>query len=401
MELIERFLNYVKIDTESDPNSETAPSTEKQFNLARVLEQELKDLGLETKVSDKCIVYGFLKANCDTNKEHLGFIAHMDTSPDMCGKDVKPRIIDYKGGEIILNEELNIKMNEEMFESLTRDRGHQLIVTDGTTLLGADDKAGVAEIMDMVERLVKDPSIKHGDISVAFTPDEEVGRGTENFDIPFFNADYAYTVDGGFADEVEYENFNAAAAIVKLNGISIHPGSSKNKMKNAVLYAMEFNNLLPVFDRPEFTEGYEGFNHLHDIKGDVSECVIEYIIRNHDDQLFEKQKNDFRLAADFINNKYGEGTCVLDIKEQYRNMRSIIETRMEIVDKLFEAMKKVGLNPKAAPIRGGTDGARLTYDGLLTPNIGTGGRNYHGKYEYANIDEMKQISDVLIELVKA
>jgi len=400
MELVERFLNYVTIDTQSDENSDSAPSSQKQFDLAKVLEKELKDLGLETHLSDKCIVYGFLKSNTDKKVDHLGFIAHMDTSPDASGENVKPRIVDYKGGEIILNKELNISMNEEMFESLKKDSGHKLIVTDGTTLLGADDKAGVAEIMDMIERLVNNPQIKHGDISVAFTPDEEVGRGTDNFDIKLFNADYAYTVDGGFADEVEYENFNAAAAKVTIKGLGIHPGSAKGKMKNASLIAMEFNELLPVFDRPEYTEGYEGFNHLHNIKGDCTLCEMNYIIRNHDDTLFNKQINDFKVARDFINNKYGKDTCVLETREQYRNMCSIIKTKMEIVDKLFNAMKKVGLNPKASPIRGGTDGARLTYEGLLCPNMGTGGRNFHGIYEYINVDEMKKISDVLVELVK-
>lgn len=400
MDIVKRFVKYVMIDTQSDENSSAAPSTAKQFNLANLLQKELLELGVKDAcVSDAGIVYGHLEANCENVTDKIGFIAHMDTSPDMSGSNVRPGLIkNYRGGVVTLNKELNIKMDPSVFPSLKKDIGHDLIVTDGTTLLGADDKAGIAAIMDMIQYLNNHPAIKHGKIAIAFTPDEEVGRGTENFDLDQFDADYAYTVDGGNANEIEYENFNAASALVKINGLSIHPGSAKNKMRNSQLIAMEFNSLLPVFDNPACTEGYEGFNHLLNIKGDCENTVMNYIIRNHDRNKFQKQKDDFGNAATFINNKYGEKTVELTIEDTYANMREIIETNFKIVERVKDKMRKIGMTPVSNAIRGGTDGASLTYKGLLCPNIGTGGRNCHGKYEYLSINELKKVSELLVEI---
>lgn len=402
MDLIERFLKYVKVDTESMPESDCTPSTLKQMDLGKVLVEELHALGLKDAfMSEQGVVYAWLKGNVETPCDKIGFVAHMDTSPDMSGKDVNPRIIDnYDGSTIVLNEALGIQMSPEDFPSLKQDIGSSLIVTDGTTLLGADDKAGVAEIMDMVEYFVTHKEVKHGDISIAFTPDEEVGRGTENFDVALFNADYAYTVDGGNVSEVDYENFNAASAKVTVNGLSIHPGGAKGKMKNSLLMAMEFQSLLPTFDNPAFTEGYEGFNHLTTMSGDCEKTVMDYIIRNHDRGLLEKQKRDFENAATFMNQKYGKDSIVLKIEDTYSNMRSYIEKKMEMIDMVYEAISEMGLKPESHAIRGGTDGASLTYMGLPCPNLGTGGRQCHGKFEYASIDEMRKCSELLIRIVR-
>lgn len=402
MDIVKRFVRYVTIDTQSDENSTAAPSTAKQFNLANLLQKELNELGIsDACVSETGIVYGHLAGNCEESEDKIGFIAHMDTSPDMSGSNVRPGLIkNYRGGIITLNKELNIKMDPAIFPSLKNDIGHDLIVTDGTTLLGADDKAGIAAIMDMLQYLKDHPEIKHGKIAIAFTPDEEVGRGTENFDLDKFDADYAYTVDGGNANEIEYENFNAASAVVKINGLSIHPGSAKNKMLNSQLVAMEFNSLLPVFDNPACTEGYEGFNHLLNINGDCESTTMNYIIRNHDRTKFQDQKDDFVNAANFINKKYGDKTVELNIEDTYANMREIIETNFKIVEKVKNKMRKIGLNPVSNAIRGGTDGASLTYKGLLCPNIGTGGRNCHGKFEYLSINELKKVSELLVEIAK-
>lgn len=401
MDLIERFIKYVKVDTESMPESDLTPSTLKQLDLGKIIVEELHELGLaDAYMSEKGVVYAWLRSNMDKPVDRIGFVAHMDTSPDMCGKDVKPRIIEnYDGTEIILNEDLNIKMSPTDFPILIQDKGSDLIVTDGTTLLGADDKAGVAEIMDMIEYFVSHPEIKHGDISIAFTPDEEVGRGTENFDVGVFNADYAYTVDGGNACDVDFENFNASSAKVIVNGLSIHPGTAKGKMKNSLLMAMEFQSLLPTFDNPAFTDGYEGFNHLTTMSGDCERTVMNYIIRNHDRELLNKQKRDFENATNFMNNKYGEGSIELIIEETYANMRSYIEQKMEMIDQVYEVITEMGLKPKSSAIRGGTDGASLTYMGLPCPNLGTGGRNCHGKFEYASINEMRQVSELLKRIV--
>ena len=401
MDIIQRFLNYVSIDTQSDESSLTSPSTDKQFNLAHVLYDELKCLGIsDLKLTDNCIVYARIPANTDEDYDRIGFIAHMDTSPDFKGKDVKPRIIkNYDGSAITLNEELQIVLDPHNFECLKRDIGSDLIVTDGTTFLGADDKAGIAIIMDMAQRIMSDNTVKHGDIAIAFTPDEEVGRGTENFDTEYFNVDYAYTVDGGNADEIEYENFNADSACVKVHGLSIHPGSAKGKMLNSQLVAFEFNSLLRTFDNPAYTEGYEGFNHLTSINGDCENTVMNYIIRNHDKNLLLKQENDFKNAMEFLNRKYGDGTVEVEIVHTYANMREFIEKRMDIIDKVKRIMREMNMEPKSSPIRGGTDGASLTYMGLPCPNLGTGGRNYHGKYEYLSINEFLIMSELVYKIV--
>lgn len=402
MDLIERFLKYVQIDTESMPESTLTPSTLKQKDLGRILVEELHELGLNNAMmSEEGIVYAWLKSNLDRPCDKVGFVAHMDTSPDMSGKNVNPRLIkNYDGKDIVLNEALNIKMSPKDFPSLKEDIGSDLIVTDGTTLLGADDKAGVAEIMNMIAYFVAHPEQKHGDIAIAFTPDEEVGRGTENFDVKLFNADYAYTVDGGDVNEVDYENFNAASAKVIVNGLSIHPGGAKAKMKNSLLMAMEFQSLLPVFDNPAYTEGYEGFNHLTTLSGDCEKTVMNYIIRNHDKALLEKQKGDFENAALFMNRKYGDNSIELVVEDTYANMRSYIEKKMSMIEIVYEAIRDMGMTPVSHAIRGGTDGASLTYMGLPCPNLGTGGRQCHGKYEYASINEMKKASELLIRIVK-
>ena len=401
MNVIDRFLNYVKIDTQSSSTSSTAPSTMKQFDLANVLKKEMEELQFQDIYLDEHgVLYGTIPGNCDLEPT-IGFIAHMDTSPDMSGKNVKPRIIkDYDGSVIVLNEEENIFMDPHEFPSLKDHLHHDLIVTDGTTLLGADDKAGIAEIMSMAEYLITHPEISHGTIKVAFTPDEEVGRGTEHFDVPYFNADFAYTVDGGTIENIDYENFNAASCEVTIHGKGIHPGSAKHKMINAVLVAMEFQSLLPVFDNPAYTEGYEGFNHLNQMSGNVDVATMEYIIRNHDEQLLEKQKQDFRNAAEFLNKKYGYTIIELDIQDSYANMRKHIEKDMRVIDRAKKAMVSVDITPKSAAIRGGTDGANLTYQGLPCPNLGTGGYHAHGKYEYASINEMEKCVELLIAIAK-
>lgn len=400
MNIIDRFLKYVSIDTQSDEKSVLTPSTHKQFNLAYVLYDELKELGItDLKLTDDGIVYARIPSNTDEKLDRIGFVAHMDTSPDFSGKDVKPTIIrNYDGSAIILNQKLGITLDPKNFESLQRDIGSDLIVTDGTTLLGADDKAGIAIIMDMAQRIMSDKNIKHGDIAIAFTPDEEVGRGTEHFDTAYFNVDYAYTVDGGYADEIEYENFNAAGATVKIHGLSIHPGSAKGKMLNSQLIAFEFNSLLPVFDNPAYTQGYEGFNHLHSISGNCENTVMEYIIRNHDKNLLLHQEADFMNAKEFLNKKYGPDTVEVEIVHTYSNMREYIEKRMDIVDRVKKIMKEMGLEPKSNPIRGGTDGAALTYMGIPCPNLGTGGRNYHGKYEYLSINEFMIMKELVYRI---
>lgn len=402
MDVVSRFLKYVSIDTESSPDSMTSPSTAKQFDLANLLKEEMHELGLQDIYLDEFgVLYGTILA---TDQEHLptiGFIAHMDTSPDMSGKDVKPRIIhDYDGTPIILNEALNIVMDPKEFPSLKTNIHHDLIVTDGTTLLGGDDKAGIAEIMSMAQYLLEHPEIAHGTIKVAFTPDEEVGRGTEHFDIERFGCDFAYTVDGGEIDCIDYENFNAASCRVTVQGKGIHPGSAKYKMVNSLLVAMEFQHLLPVFDNPAYTEGYEGFNHLNNMNGNVDISTMDYIIRNHDEQLLEKQKQDFVNAAEFLNKKYGYEVIHLEIKDTYSNMRKHIEKDMRVIDKAKAAMIKLNIVPRSTAIRGGTDGASLTYQGLPCPNLGTGGYNAHGKYEYVSIHAMKKCVELLIEIAK-
>jgi tripeptide aminopeptidase len=398
MKVHERFLNYVKIDTQSVHDAEKIPSSEKQKDLGRLLVEEMISIGIEDAYMDENgYVYGTVKGNTDAPV--IGFIAHMDTSPDMPGSSVKPKIIyNYDGSDIVLNDEKQIVMKAEMFEHLSKYIGQDLIVTDGTTLLGADDKAGIAEIMSMAEYLINNPQIKHGTIKIGFTPDEEVGQGAELFNIEEFGADYAYTVDGGEIGELEYENFNAASAKVTINGVNIHPGTAKNKMKNSILIGMEFHNMLPVYETPENTEGYEGFSLLTDMSGNVEKTLLEYIIRDHDIAKFNIKKERFQKIADYLNEKYGQGTIELKLEDSYFNMKEKILPHMHIVENAIRAMENVGIEPKVVPIRGGTDGARLSYMGLPCPNLCTGGHNFHGRYEYISIQSMEKVVELLIEI---
>lgn len=401
MNVQDRFLKYVIYDTQSDEHSSTVPSTAKQLVLANALVDEMKSIGIEdAHVDEFGVVYGTIPKTCDSEVKTIGFIAHMDTSPDMSGENVKPRIVSsYDGTNIVLNEELGISMGVDEFECLADKIGEDLIVTDGTTLLGADDKAGIAEIMTMAETLINEKR-EHGTIRIAFTPDEEIGCGADHFDVKKFNADFAYTVDGGEVDSIDYENFNAATADIEIQGLSIHPGSAKNKMINALLVAMEFHSMLPVEQNPAYTEGYEGFNHLTDLHGACEHATMSYIIRNHNEELFEKQKEDFRRIAAYMNEKYPSNTIQLTITDSYANMRTIIEKDMSIIELAKKSMKDVGLEPTSHAIRGGTDGARLTYDGLPCPNLGTGGYNCHGKYEFASIQEMQKSVELLLKIVE-
>ncbi|HIZ14343.1 MAG TPA: peptidase T [Candidatus Tidjanibacter faecipullorum] len=401
MELLERFLKYVSFDTQSDESSTTFPSTEKQKVLLNYLADEMRGLGLtEVEMDSYGYVMGTIPATpgCE-DKPVIGFISHVDTSPDMSGKDIKPQIIEhYDGKDIRLNETVTMRVAD--FPELSFFKGHTLITTDGTTLLGADDKAGVAEIMTMAEYLLSHPEIKHGKIRIGFTPDEEVGRGVDYFDVARFGAQYAYTVDGGFEGELEYENFNAASAHFDVQGKNIHPGSAKDKMLNALRVVCEIDALLPEAQRPEHTEGYEGFYHLASISGSVEKAESYYIIRDHDRAKFEQKKDFARQVADFMNLKYGEGTVTLTLKDQYYNMREMVEPHPELIARAEEAMRKAGVVPAVKPIRGGTDGARLSYMGLPCPNLFTGGMNFHGKYEYASLDTMKRALQTLINLAE-
>ncbi len=401
MELLERFLKYVSFDTQSDESSTTFPSTEKQKVLLNYLADEMRGLGLtEVEMDSYGYVMGTIPATpgCE-DKPVIGFISHVDTSPDMSGKDIKPQIIEhYDGKDIRLNETVTMRVAD--FPELSFFKGHTLITTDGTTLLGADDKAGVAEIMTMAEYLLSHPEIKHGKIRIGFTPDEEVGRSVDYFDVARFGAQYAYTVDGGFEGELEYENFNAASAHFDVQGKNIHPGSAKDKMLNALRVVCEIDALLPEAQRPEHTEGYEGFYHLASISGNVEKAESYYIIRDHDRAKFEQKKDFARQVADFMNLKYGEGTVTLTLKDQYYNMREMVEPHPELIARAEEAMRKAGVVPAVKPIRGGTDGARLSYMGLPCPNLFTGGMNFHGKYEYASLDTMKRALQTLINLAE-
>lgn len=401
MKVHERFLNYVKFDTQSVPDVEIIPSSEKQKNLGRFLVDEMKALGIKDAFMDEhCYVYGTIEKNTDKEIPVIGFIAHMDTSPDMPGNDIKARIVEnYDGSDIVLNAEKNITMKTEMFEHLLKYVGNDLIVTDGTTLLGADNKAGIAEILAMAEYFASNPHALHGTIKIAFTPDEEVGSGADMFDVKGFGADFAYTVDGGELGEIEYENFNAASAKVTINGVNIHPGSAKNKMKNSILIGMEFQNMLPVHERPENTENYEGFSHLNDISGDVEKTQLSYIIRDHSKEKFEDKKNRFIITAEFLNKKYGEVTVNVELKDSYFNMKEKILPHMHIIETAKQALLNIGIEPEIVPIRGGTDGARLSYMGLPCPNLCTGGHNYHGRYEYIPVQSMEKVVEMLIEIV--
>ncbi|HZJ74917.1 MAG TPA: peptidase T [Perlabentimonas sp.] len=401
--LIERFLRYIKIDTQADDTvTDIFPSTKKQLDLSNLLVQELKDLGLKDATIDK---YGYVMAtvpsNIDKKVPTIGFLAHVDTAPDMSGKDVKPRFIEnYDGSEIILNKDLNVTLSPKEFPELEGYIGETLIVTDGTTLLGADDKAGIAEIMTAIEYMMSNPEFKHGPIRIGFTVDEEVGRGVDHFDVKKFNADFAYTLDGGAIGELEYENFNAAGAKVSVQGRNIHPGYAKDKMINAIHVAMEFNSLLPANERPEHTEGYDGFYHLIKIDGSVENASLQYIIRDHNREKFEAQKAYIAKVAEFINMKYGEGTINLEVTDQYYNMRQMVEPVIHVVDTAVEAMKLVGVKPDVKPIRGGTDGARLSYMGLPCPNLFAGGENFHGKHEYVPVNSMVKATEVMLKIIE-
>ena len=403
MRVEERLLKYVSYWTTSDEECRQIPSSERQFELGKVLEQELRDLGLEkVTLTDHCYVYGLLPATKGyADKPAVGFISHMDTAPDFSGKDVKPQIIpDYDGNDVLLKGSgAYLKVSD--FPTLKTLKGRTLITTDGTTLLGADDKAGIAEIMTMAAWFLSHPEEKHGKICIAFTPDEEVGRGADFFNVEDFGAEAAYTVDGGALGELEYENFNAASGHVVIQGKSIHPGSAKGKMKNALLVAMEFQALLPAFENPMYTEGYEGFYHLDRMEGDVECTQMAYIIRDHDREKFQQKKVFFEKAAEFLNVKYGAGTVTVAVKDSYYNMKEKIEPHMELIHIAEKAMKKNGVEPVISPVRGGTDGARLSYMGLPCPNLCTGGHNYHGKYEYICVESMEQTVQILTEIVKS
>ncbi|MFH0866715.1 MAG: peptidase T [Bacteroidota bacterium] len=401
-EILDRFLKYIKIDTQSNEDSQECPSTSKQFDLAKVLRDELLAMGLEDVVlDDNCYLMATLPANIDKKIPVIGFIAHMDTSPDMPGVNVNPQILqNYDGKDILLNKEKNIILNIKEFPELLEYIGQTLITTDGNTLLGADDKAGIAEIMTAVKYLIDHPEIKHGTIKIGFTPDEEIGRGVDKFDVKKFNAEFAYTLDGGGIGELEYENFNAAHAKVIFNGRNIHPGYAKNKMINAMIIAMEFNGMLPVNERPEFTQDYEGFYHLIKMEGTVENASIQYIIRDHDRTKFEAKKVFIKQTVDYMNKKYRENTVVIELKDQYFNMREQVEKTFHIVETARKAMEEVGVIPKVVPIRGGTDGARLSYMDLPCPNIFAGGHNFHGKMEYVPVESMVKAVDVILKIVE-
>ncbi len=400
MKAYERLLKYVKIYTTSDEESKTVPSTSRQFDLAKILVKEMKDIGIEdVKVDDKCYVYGYIKATKGyENKPSIGLIAHMDTAPSACGENVNPKIIEnYNGEDVILKE--GTVLSVEKFPHLKKLKGRTLITTDGNTLLGADDKAGIAEILTACEHIINE-NIPHGKICIAFTPDEEIGRGAENFNVKEFGADFAYTIDGGEEGEISYENFNAASAKVEIHGVSVHPGSAKNTMINALYVAMEFNSMLPSCERPEYTENYEGFYYLEQMEGNTDKVSMSYILRDHDSLKFQNKKDIMIKASKIINEKYGENTIVVHIKDQYKNMIEHIKPCMHLIDNAKYAMEKLNITPIIEPIRGGTDGATLSYMGLPCPNLGTGGYAYHGEYEHITVEGMDISTNIIIEILK-
>lgn len=399
--ILDRFLRYVAIDTQSDENSESQPSAAKELDLLKLLCKELNNMGVEATLDEYGYVMGTIPSNIDKKVPAIGFIAHVDTSPDASGKDVKPQIIsNYDGGDIELKGMPGLALKPSEFPELLNHKGETLITTDGTTLLGADDKAGVAEIMNAVQYIVEHPEFKHGEIKIGFTPDEEIGRGVVKFDVKRFGADYAYTMDGGEIGELEFENFNAASAKIHIQGRNVHPGYAKDKMKNAIIIGMELNDLLPVGQRPELTEGYDGFFHIISFNGTVEEANFGYIIRDHDRKKFEDKKELIRKCVDFINMKYGEGTATLEVKDQYYNMREQVEPYYFIVEKAIKAMEMAGIKPKIQPIRGGTDGANLSFKGLPCPNIFAGGLNFHGKMEFATLENIEKASEVVLNIIK-
>lgn len=399
--ILDRFLRYVAIDTQSDENSESQPSAAKELDLLKLLCKELNDMGVEATLDEYGYVMGTLPSNIDKKVPAIGFIAHVDTSPDASGANVKPQIIEnYDGSDIALKGVPGLYLKPSEFPELLAHKGETIITTDGTTLLGADDKAGVAEIMNAVQYMVEHPEFKHGDIKIGFTPDEEIGRGVVKFDVKRFGADYAYTMDGGEIGELEFENFNAASAKIHIQGRNVHPGYAKDKMKNAILIGMEFNDLLPIGQRPELTEGYDGFFHIISFKGTVEEADFGYIIRDHDRKKFEEKKELIEQCVKFINVKYGEGTATLEVKDQYYNMREQVEPYYFIVETAVKAMEMAGVKPKIQPIRGGTDGANLSFKGLPCPNIFAGGMNFHGKMEFAPLENIEKASEVVLNIIK-
>lgn len=400
--LVERFIKYVKYNTTSDETSNTCPSTKTQLDFGKVLAEECKAIGLkDVTIDENGYVMAVLPSNCNENVPVIGFIAHMDTSPDMSGKNVNPQIIEnYNGEDIVLNKEKNIVLSPKIFPNLAQCAGDTLITTDGTTLLGADNKAGIAEILTAMEYLIQHPEIKHGKICIAFTPDEEIGRGADLFDVNRFGADFAYTIDGGLLGELEYENFNAAQAKITIYGQNVHPGTAKNKMKNAVLIGVQLAQLFPEKEVPAHTDGYEGFYHLNNFNGNVEKVEMVYIIRDFDMDNFNNRKNFVKTAVEKMNALYGNGTVHLELRDQYYNMKEKLEDKMYIVERAFNAMKTVGVEPKIKPIRGGTDGSRLSYMGLPCPNIFTGGDNFHGRYEYISVNSMRKAVEVIVKIAE-
>ncbi len=401
-EMVDRFITYVKVDTQSNDESTTCPSTSGQWTLANMLVEELKQIGMsEVSVDEHGYVMATLPANTDKDIPTIGFLAHIDTATDMTGANVNPQFVEnYDGKDIVLNEELKVIMSPKDFPELANYKGHTLITTDGTTLLGADNKAGIAEIMTAMSYLINHPEIKHGKIRVAFTPDEEIGRGPHKFNVEVFNATYAYTMDGGPLGELQYESFNAAGAKVVFKGKNVHPGTAKDKMINSTKMAMEFQSMIPADEAPEYTEGYEGFYHLLSVHGDVEETKLNYIIRDFDKEKFAARKATFETMTAKLQEKYGKERIILEMNDQYYNMREKIEPVKEIVDIAYQAMKNLDIEPIIQPIRGGTDGSQLSYMGLPTPNVFTGGENYHGKFEYISIENMLKATNVIIEIVK-
>lgn len=398
--ITDKFLRYISVDTQSDPDSDTQPSSARQLDLLKMLKDELSAMGIDATLDEYGYVMASIPSNCGKDVPAVGFIAHVDTSPDASGAHIKPQIIEnYDGGDIMLRGVPGLALKTSDFPELAEYKGQTIITTDGTTLLGADDKAGVAEIMCMAEYVMEHPEFKHGPIRIGFTPDEEIGRGVVKFDVARFGAEYAYTMDGGKIGELEYENFNAASATVSIQGRNIHPGYAKGKMLNAILIGMELNALLPVEQRPEYTDGYEGFFHITDFRGTVEEASFSYIIRDHDIDLYEKRKKMMQGCVDFINSKYGEGVASVEIKHQYYNMRKEVEPHYHIIEKAVKAMEMEGITPIIRPIRGGTDGANLSFMGLPCPNIFAGGHNFHGKLEFVPVESMEKASKVILNII--
>lgn len=399
--MINRFLKYVKIATDSNPENLQCPSSYIQWDLGKVIVEDLKELGLEDiSLDENCYIMATLPANCTEKIPSIGFIAHMDTAPTYNGIGVNPRIVKYEGGDIVLNKELNIILSPKDFSHMNNYIGQDLIVTDGKTLLGADDKAGIVEIIEAIKYLKEHPEIKHGEIKIGFTPDEEIGRGANFFDVEKFNCKFAYTVDGGELGELEYENFNAASAVIKIKGRDIHPGTAKNSMINSIMIAMELNSMLPPEQRPEHTENYEGFFLLNDMKGTVEDTTMNYIIRDHSMKKFNEKKNLIKAAVMYLQLKYKDACIEIEVKDSYYNMREKIEPVMYVIDLAKKSMEELGIEPHIRPIRGGTDGARLSYKGLPCPNLFTGGHNFHGKFEYISVQSMEKARDLIVKIIE-